>query len=96
MFTHDCTSCGRHELIFPDQITGLDTLTDHYVVHFTCWCDAPRRTSSRAWSPPPEQAPARRTGSDWVCARPPRYASAVALGRRAALAQSVERVTRND
>lgn len=42
MFTHDCTSCGRHELIFPDQITGLDTLADHYVVHFTCWCDAPQ------------------------------------------------------
>ena len=42
MFTHDYTSCGRHELIFPDQITGLDNRDDSFLVHFTCWCDAPQ------------------------------------------------------
>jgi hypothetical protein len=40
MFDHHCAACGRRELIFPSQVTGL-TNTDHgIVVAFTCWCGA--------------------------------------------------------
>lgn len=42
LFTHTCTSCHRRELIFPDQITGLERLDDAFRIHFTCWCDAPQ------------------------------------------------------
>ncbi|WGX97154.1 hypothetical protein [Nocardioides sp. L-11A] len=42
MFTHHCTSCERRELIFPDQLTGLDNVADGFQVHFTCWCGAPQ------------------------------------------------------
>ncbi|HWJ09348.1 MAG TPA: hypothetical protein VNS46_08225 [Nocardioides sp.] len=40
MFTHTCSACHRRELIFPSQVTGMES-TDHgIVVTFTCWCDA--------------------------------------------------------
>lgn len=40
MFTHTCSSCHRRELIFPSQVTGMETTAHGIVVHFTCWCDA--------------------------------------------------------
>lgn len=44
MFTHTCSACHRHELIFPSQVTGMEN-TDHgIVVTFTCWCDAEQTT----------------------------------------------------
>lgn len=42
MFTHTCTACHRRELIFPSQITGMETTGHGIVVSFTCWCDAPQ------------------------------------------------------
>ncbi len=38
MLAHDCPACGRRELIFADQITGLDNLPEGFEVRFTCWC----------------------------------------------------------
>ena len=40
MFAHDCSSCGKRQLIFVNQVTSLVN-TDHgIVVDFTCWCGA--------------------------------------------------------
>ena len=40
MFEHTCTACGKRQLIFPSQVTGL-TNTDHGIlVSLTCWCGA--------------------------------------------------------
>ena len=41
MFTHDCPSCGRRELIFNDQVTALENHVDGFLIQFTCWCGAP-------------------------------------------------------
>lgn len=40
MFAHHCTSCGRRELIFADQLIGLDRTDDGFRMRFTCWCGA--------------------------------------------------------
>lgn len=40
MFAHHCTSCGRNELIFADQLAGVDNLEHGFRIHFTCWCGA--------------------------------------------------------
>ncbi|KRC57362.1 MULTISPECIES: hypothetical protein [unclassified Nocardioides] len=40
MFTHDCPSCGRRELIFNDQVTALENHLDGFLITFTCWCGA--------------------------------------------------------
>lgn len=40
MFAHHCTSCGRRELIFADQLIGLDHTDNGFLMHFTCWCGA--------------------------------------------------------
>ncbi|TQK68276.1 MULTISPECIES: hypothetical protein [unclassified Nocardioides] len=40
MFAHTCTACHRRELIFPSQITGMESTEHGIVVSFTCWCDA--------------------------------------------------------
>lgn len=42
MFAHTCTACHRRELIFPSQVTGMETTEHGIVVSFTCWCDAPQ------------------------------------------------------
>jgi len=42
MFTHDCPACGRRELIFPEQLTGIDNGPEGFLVHFTCWCGSPQ------------------------------------------------------
>ena len=40
MFDHQCTECGKRQLIFPSQVTSLVN-TDHgIIVAFTCWCGA--------------------------------------------------------
>jgi hypothetical protein len=40
MFDTTCTACGKHHLIFPSQILGLDS-TDHGIdVRYQCWCGA--------------------------------------------------------
>ena len=40
MFAHDCSSCGKRQLIFVSQVTSLVN-TDHGIeVGFTCWCGA--------------------------------------------------------
>ena len=40
MFDHNCTECGKRQLIFPSQIASMDN-TDHgIVVAFRCWCGA--------------------------------------------------------
>ncbi|MBS4752182.1 hypothetical protein KG112_05095 [Nocardioides sp. zg-ZUI104] len=40
MFVHRCTSCERRELIFADQLHGLEAHEDGFRVHLTCWCGA--------------------------------------------------------
>ncbi len=89
MFTHDCPACGRRELIFPEQLTGIDNGPEASSSTSPAGAAAPRATSRSASSAPPDRA-------DSPLSPRRRYASAVALGRRAALAQSVERITRND
>ena len=37
MFAHTCTTCHRRELIFPSQVTGIETTEHGIVVSFTCW-----------------------------------------------------------
>ena len=51
MFAHTCSVCHRRELIFPSQVTGVET-TDHgIVVTFTCWCDAEQSLLTGANAP---------------------------------------------
>ena len=40
MFDHHCTACAKRQLIFPSQITAMDTTAAGIVVRFTCWCGA--------------------------------------------------------
>ena len=41
MFDNICTACGKRQLIFPSQITGMIN-HDHggISVDYTCWCGA--------------------------------------------------------
>lgn len=41
MFDFDCPSCGKHQLIFPGQITCLVNDDEGIALTFTCWCGAP-------------------------------------------------------
>jgi hypothetical protein len=61
MFAHTCTTCHRRELIFPSQITGMETTEHGIVVSFTCWCDAPQTmlTGVNATHPTPASTGAR-------------------------------------
>lgn len=53
MFTHTCSACHRRELIFPSQVTGMES-TDHgIVVTFTCWCDAEQTMVTGVKAPQP-------------------------------------------
>ena len=40
MFVHHCTACGKSQLTFPEQMTGVTTTDAGLVVTFTCWCGA--------------------------------------------------------
>ena len=40
MFDNECTACGKRQLIFPSQITGLANTDAGIVVGYTCWCGA--------------------------------------------------------
>ncbi|MBM0125704.1 hypothetical protein [Pimelobacter simplex] len=58
MFAHTCTSCRRRELIFPSQVTGVETTEHGIVVSFTCWCDARQTMVTGIDAAPPVTAPA--------------------------------------
>ena len=38
MFDHECTSCGKRQLIFPSQVTSVTNSDAGIVVRFGCWC----------------------------------------------------------
>jgi hypothetical protein len=38
MFDHECTSCGKRQLIFPTQVTSVINTESGIVVRFSCWC----------------------------------------------------------
>ena len=40
MFDHECTSCGKRQLIFPTQVTSVTNVDAGIVVRFSCWCGA--------------------------------------------------------
>jgi hypothetical protein len=40
MFDHNCTACGKRQLIFPGQVTSLVNTDEGIFVTFTCWCGA--------------------------------------------------------
>jgi len=40
MFDHNCTACGKRQLIFPSQVASVTNTTGGIVVEFTCWCGA--------------------------------------------------------
>ena len=40
MFDHNCTACGKRQLIFPSQVTSLVNTEHGIVVSFECWCGA--------------------------------------------------------
>ena len=40
MFDHQCTECGKRQLIFPSQVTSLANTAEGIVVTHTCWCGA--------------------------------------------------------
>ena len=40
MFDHECTSCGKRQLIFPTQVTSVTNSDSGIVVGFSCWCGA--------------------------------------------------------
>jgi hypothetical protein len=44
MFDHQCTACGKRQLIFPAQITSMDNTEHGIVVAFRCWCGADQTT----------------------------------------------------
>lgn len=40
MFAHDCSSCGKRQLIFVSQVTSLVNTDRGIELRFTCWCGA--------------------------------------------------------
>lgn len=52
MFTSTCTECGKNELIFPTQMTGLVHTAHGFTVGYTCWCGA-----AQTWHVEREDAP---------------------------------------
>ncbi|MCW2767809.1 MAG: hypothetical protein JWO11_3768 [Nocardioides sp.] len=38
MFDHNCSACGKRQLIFPSQVTSLTNTAHGIVVAYTCWC----------------------------------------------------------
>ena len=109
MFDRHCTACDRTQLIFPSQVQGV-TNTDHGIlVSYVCWCGSEQTWLTGVLRPGRAAGPRRRlTGTSDGFGRPLhlRYPRRVARtrraparptsGQRAALAQSVERFTRNE
>jgi hypothetical protein len=61
VFAHTCSACHRRELIFPSQITGMDTTERGIEVRFTCWCDAEQTMVSGIGAETPAKVPADRS-----------------------------------
>jgi len=40
MFDHDCTACGKRQLIFASQVRSLVNGPEGILVTHTCWCGA--------------------------------------------------------
>ncbi len=40
MFDHQCTECGKRQLVFPSQVTSLTNTDSGIRVTHTCWCGA--------------------------------------------------------
>jgi len=51
MFANTCTSCQKHLLIFPSQITGMARIDGVVACTYTCWCGA-----EQLWHSAPEAA----------------------------------------
>ncbi|UAL29439.1 hypothetical protein K8W59_17035 [Nocardioides rotundus] len=45
MFDNTCTACGKRQLIFPSQITGMTNHSRGITVTYVCWCGA-----DQAWT----------------------------------------------
>ena len=41
MFDHHCPACGKRQLLFASQITGIVNDEQGIVVLLTCWCGEP-------------------------------------------------------
>ena len=57
MFDHHCPACGKRQLLFPSQITGIVNDEQGIVVLLTCWCGEPAADPDRAR--PSAAAPSR-------------------------------------
>jgi len=56
MFDHHCPACGKRQLLFPSQITGIVNDEQGIVVLLTCWCGEPAAVrTGRASSHPAGQ-----------------------------------------
>ena len=44
MFDHNCTACGKRQLIFPSQVTSVANTAHGIVMRFECWCGAEQVT----------------------------------------------------
>ena len=40
MFDHECSACGKRQLIFASQVTSVTNTDEGIVVTHTCWCGA--------------------------------------------------------
>jgi len=40
MFDHTCSSCGKHRLVFPGQVTSVTNTETGIVITYSCWCGA--------------------------------------------------------
>lgn len=40
MFARECTECGKRMLIFPSQITAIDSTGADLALTYQCWCGA--------------------------------------------------------
>jgi hypothetical protein len=61
MFDHHCPTCGKRQLLFASQITGMINDEHGITVLLTCWCGAPAavrtgRAASRSATRDPEHA----------------------------------------
>ena len=61
MFDHHCPTCGKRQLLFGSQITGMINDEHGITVLLTCWCGAPAavrtcRASARPVGRDPEHA----------------------------------------
>lgn len=40
MFDNTCTVCGKHQLIFPSQVSRMVNHDHGITVEYVCWCGA--------------------------------------------------------